>query len=547
MKTRLVFLAVNASYAHTSLAAWLLKASADPADWDWHTVETAVPDAVPAVLERVCALKPDVLAVTFYLFNRPWLNEFLARFRALSPRTCVIGGGPEWLGDCTAFFEPRPLVDAGIRGEGELAFRQWLKVWDQPVEWNAIPGVVRMEQGRLRDPGEEAERPAPESIPSPYTRECVGFEKPFVLLETSRGCRGACLFCTSGRGGGVRVLPPERVRGDLQAIRAAGIREVRVLDRTFNDEDTRAVELLDLFRMECPDARFHLEIEPAAVSDRLVEAMCRFMPGRLHVEAGVQSLDEAVMRQVGRRGTSAQVVTGLQRLAGVWGLEVHVDLIAGLPGGTWDGVVQDLTLLTLLGVAEIQLEVLKLLPGTRLASIRQRWSLVASPVPPYEVMSTASFPAEDLWRAARLSRVVDGFHNQTALRPMVRKACMMIPGFWAGLADAVDADGGVREGLSLRKRFRLFKRFLEARQPDLVPELVAAWYRRDNGIDEELAPARMWRGPVPEGVRLVEGEAGVFDRVVMVDGPPARYYAFRVEPNGQRRLAAVFEGPSASI
>jgi radical SAM superfamily enzyme YgiQ (UPF0313 family) len=541
MKQQLVFLAVNASYAHTSLAAWLLKESADPARWDWHTVETATPDAVPAVLERVCALKPDVLAVTFYLFNRPWLNEFLARFRVLSPGTRVIGGGPEWLGDCTAFFQPVPLVDAGIRGEGELAFRQWLDIWDQPGKWNAIKGLVRMEEGCVRDSGEEADRPEPESIPSPYARECTGFEKPFILLEASRGCRGACLFCTSGRGGGVRAFPQDRVRADLRAIHAAGIREVRVLDRTFNDDDARAVELLDLFRTECPDTRFHLEIEPAAMSDGLVEAMRRFMPGRLHVEAGVQSLDEAVMRQIGRRGTPADVLAGLQRLTGVFGLEVHADLIAGLSGGTWEGVLQDLTLLTLLGMAEIQLEILKLLPGTRLEAMRQKWELMASPVPPYEVVRTATFPAEALWRVARLSRVVDGFHNQSALRPLVRKACMMIPGFWADLADVVEAEGGVREGLSLRKRFRLFKRFLADRRPELVTELVDAWYRRDDGVDEELAPARMWRGPVPDGARLIEGEAGAYDRVVMVQGPPVRYYAFQVEANGQRRLAAVYE------
>ncbi len=540
MRRRLVFLAVNASYAHTSLAAWLLKGVADPERWDWQTVETAVSDAVPAVLERVCAMNPDVLAVTFYLFNRPWLNEFLVRFRGLSPRTVVIGGGPEWLGDCTAFFQPVALVDAGIRGEGEIAFRAWLNVWDQRDAWDGIPGLVGLKEGRVQDAGMEAERPEPEAIPSPYAREIQGFGKPFVQLETSRGCRGACLFCTSAGRGNVRLFPLERVRADLGAIRAAGIREVRVLDRTFNDDEARAMELLELFRAECPQMRFHLELDPARVTDRFAGALSRFLPGRLQVEAGVQTLDAAAMRESGRRGTPAEVLAGLQRLTGVFGLEIHVDLIAALPSGTWDVLMRDLTLLTLLGVAEIQLEVLKLLPGTRLEAMRDRWGLVAASVPPYEALRTLTFPADAVWRAARLARVVDTFHNQPALRPLTRKACMMMPGFWTTLADSVDTEGGMRESWSLRKRFRLFKRVLSGACPGLLPDLVDAWYRRDDGIDEELAPARMWRGPVPAGLRLVEGESGAYDRVVRVEGPPARFYAFRVQADGTRRLAAVW-------
>ena len=104
-----------------------------------------------------------------------------------------------------------------------------------------------------------------------------------------------------------------------------------------------------------------------------------------------------------------------------------------------------------------------------------------------------------------------------------------------------EAEGGMREGWTLRRRFRLFKRLLSGCASGLIPELVDAWYRQDNGIDEELAPARMWRGQPPDGARLIEGAAGEFDRVVKVDGPPARFYAFRVEADGKRRLAAVWE------
>ncbi len=540
MKKQLVFLAVNASYSHTGLAAWRLRPCADPAAWDWTTVETAVPESRDAVLERVLALKPDVLAATFYLFNREWLAAFLARFRVLSPKTIVIGGGPEWLGRADGFFSPLPLVDAGIRGEGELAFRDWLAAWDRPAAWGAIPGVLFLSGGSVADAGAEAALPGPAEIPGLDPADLKALGKPFVQLETSRGCRGGCLFCTSA-GSPLRDFPLARVRADVEAIRAAGIRDVRVLDRTFNDDEARCLALLELFREAGEGIRFHLEIDPAAMTQKLADALRRFRPGLLHVEAGVQSLDEQVMRLSGRRGKPDAVLEGLRLLSGVWGLEVHADLVAGLPGSSWGGLRQDLTLLTLLGVHEIQLEILKLLPGTRLEARRQSLALEASPVPPYEVLRTPSFSAEELWRTARVSRVVDGFHNAAALRGVTRKACMMIPDFWAGLTEAVFAGGVMKESPSLRTRFRIFKRFLGVKMPELIPDLVEAWYRGDHGIDDELAPASIWRGPLPEGVKAVEPGDGPFDRVVAVAGPPERFYAFRVGADGKKTLAGVFE------
>lgn len=537
---KIVFLAVNASFSHTSLAALRLRGVAGPAGGDWTTVETAIADSRDAVLERVLALEPDVLAATFYLFNRDWLAAFLVRFRGLSPKTIVIGGGPEWLGRTDGFFLPVPLVSAGIRGEGELAFARFLAVWDRPAQWGAIPGLIRQDEGRVVDSGTVAELPAPADIPPVDAAWLADFQKPFMQLETSRGCEGACLFCTSA-GSAWRPFPLERVKGELEALRQAGIRDVRVLDRTFNEDEERGVALLDLFREEGEGIRFHLEIDPARLTLRMADSLRRFRPGLLHVEAGVQSLDAGVMRRSGRRGTPEAVLDGLRLLSGVWGLEVHADLVAGLPGSSWAGLKQDLTLLTLLGVAEIQLEILKLLPGTRLETQRERLGLVAAPAPPYEILRTPDFSAADLWRTARVSRVVDGFHNTPSLRPMTRKACMMIPDFWGSLTEAVFADGVMRESPSLRTRFRIFKRYLAGRMPELVPELVDAWYRHDHGLDDELAPARMWRGALPDGVRVIEPGDGPFDRVVAVDLKPERFYAFKVEADGKRTLAAVFE------
>lgn len=73
------------------------------------------------------------------------------------------------------------------------------------------------------------------------------WSKPFVQLETTRGCFNTCAFCVSGEEKPVRTLSIESIRERLQIIHSHGIKNVRVLDRTFNYNPRRAKELLQLF------------------------------------------------------------------------------------------------------------------------------------------------------------------------------------------------------------------------------------------------------------------------------------------------------------
>ena len=70
-----------------------------------------------------------------------------------------------------------------------------------------------------------------------------------------------CLYCTSGRTK-LRFKSPDAVAEELAALQRRGIREVRLLDRTFNYPQERGIELLRLFRNNFPEMRFHLEIHP---------------------------------------------------------------------------------------------------------------------------------------------------------------------------------------------------------------------------------------------------------------------------------------------
>ena len=537
---RIVFLAVNSSYSHSSLAAWCLRSMTGDGMGEWHTVEATINDDPMAVLNRIVRLQPDVLAATLYLFNRRYVISLLGRCRRLMPACRVLVGGPECLGDNRALLLEEHAADAAIRGEGEQAFVQWLAAVETPREWAAIPGFCGVIDGVYRDNGVAEAVPDLDDIPSFYGRELERFKRPFVQMESSRGCSNHCLFCTS-RESAVRDHSLARVRADLTRIRDAGIREVRVVDRTFNERHARSQTLIRLFRDEFPELRFHLEIDPARVSDAMVRELVEAGPHRFHLEAGVQSLSAEVHRQIGRAATATATLKGLQRLCAVPSLAVHVDLIAGLPGGTLSDVREDVRSLVLLGPGEIQLERLKLLPGTPLAQDPERWGLLAAGDPPYEILQTPTMTFDDLCRSDRIAKMLDWFHNVASLRETftdgVRALGGFLDGFEAFLAERTDFL--IRP--SLEQRFRWLDRFLSSHDAGLVLGLRYKWFQLGFSPGHGLCPAEPWKGPIPDSAVLLEGDASkTFSRKWRVDLGTPHLFCYGTGEKGERAVLAVF-------
>ena len=150
----------------------------------------------------------------------------------------------------------------------------------------------------------------------------------------------------------------------MQIIQQHKIKNVRILDRTFNYNNKRALELLKLFR-EFSGIRFHLEIHPALLTNELKTALADMPTGCLHLEAGIQSLHENVLMQSRRSGDLQRSLEGLRYLCSLTNMETHADLIAGLPLYKLERIFEDIHVLAHFGAGEIQLESLKVLPRDR--------------------------------------------------------------------------------------------------------------------------------------------------------------------------------------
>ena len=504
---RILWLDLNCSYAHSSLALPALHAQVmHRSDVEWTVVRTTTGEAVGTAVDAIYAHRPDVVAATAWLFTHEHLLHILARVKALLPQMKVILGGPEFLGDNKEYLGAHREIDCVLRGEGEESFARWLEVWDNSATWNDIPGLCYMHEGVYHDHG-LARVMDFASLKAPEESTLFTWGKPFVQLETTRGCFNTCAFCVSGVGDPIRQLPLEDIRQRLGRIRERGIRDVRVLDRTFNYHPRHAIELLRLFEEFHPHLRFHLEIHPALLPQTVRDVLAEMPHGLLHLEAGIQSLRQEVLDRSLRKGTLEQALEGLRFLCALPNLVTHADLIAGLPLYTLAQIYEDVHTLAEYCAGEIQLESLKLLPGTVMRRDAAKLGIRYSPLPPYEVLETDSITSAELQEARHLSRLLDAYYNTDAWQHITRRLILEEEDFLHRFLQHLTIHNYIDQPMSLERRGELLYLFCRDHYPDYTLAVTVAWIEAGMSLKKRPAEGVRTKHVQPaEGWTVLYGE-----------------------------------------
>lgn len=507
---RVVWLDIASSYSHPSTVLPLLHSAANrDMLHGWHVVRGVTTDSPSLLTAAVAALQPDILAASLYLFNRQTTLAVLHRVKQVLSQCTIAVGGPECLGAHEDLLAPETGIDAVFRGEGEASFPSWLQCVVAGTPWDRIPGVsFRTTDGTVHDNGLPGSlSPGFGSSPWPCEDPFFIADRAFVNLETSRGCPFSCTFCTSRQTQPVRTVAVTSVRHQLHLLRDRGVSEIRLLDRTFNLEQERCLELLALFRNEFPDLRFHLEILPEGLTPQMRGALAEAPAGQLHVEAGLQTLSPDARRAVQRYGSPEQALEGVRFLCECRNLAVHVDLLAGLPCQSWQQVLDDVNTLILAGPEEIQLETLKILPGTVLRSQAVDLGIRFSRLPPYEVLQTETMDTGDLLRGHLLSKLIDRFRNPDPVRNAFRQALSVSPSLTEDFLRELQYDGTLDHPVSPRRSLELLHAFLapDTRQKDALDLLEMNWLLAGLSPAHALADTDIWRGDIPAEASLVSG------------------------------------------
>lgn len=505
---KILWIDLNSSYAHSSLALPALHAQimTDPSI-EWEIVSATINENTGMIVDEIYRHRPDILAATTWLFNHEQLMHVASRVKALLPEACLVLGGPEFLGDNEEFLRKNPFVDCVFRGEGEEVFPQWLTCWNHPEQWHTVPGLCYLTPNKeYKDNGIARVLNFAGLVPPEQSR-FFNWSKPFVQLETTRGCFNTCAFCVSGGEKPVRTLSIESIRERLQLIHAHGIKNVRVLDRTFNYNPRRAKELLRLFLEFHPDIRFHLEIHPALLSEELKEELSLLPKGLLHLEAGIQSLREPVLEKSRRMGKLSDALDGLRFLCALPNMETHADLIAGLPLYHLHEIFEDVRTLAGYAAGEIQLESLKLLPGTEMRRRAEELGIKYSPLPPYEVLQTHEISVSELQTARQLSRLLDGFYNTPAWQTLTRELILNDEQFLHRFLAYLTKANLIDQPMNLEKRGLILYEFCKQSYSEYQIQAAIAWIEAGMSL-KKLPAEKVWtkRQIPPATWNIIYGE-----------------------------------------
>jgi radical SAM superfamily enzyme YgiQ (UPF0313 family) len=412
---------INAKWIHPSLALRLLKANLGPLEEHCGIIEFALRQPLREKIDPILAARPKILGLSVSIWNHGATLELLKELRKAwgeEERPVVVLGGPE-----VSYLPPEAEIfqyaDYIIPGEGEMAFRALCETIlydgnDKNPAWVALSGgyfsavdVAAIKSGyRL------------------YTDEDL--QRKLVYVEASRGCPYGCEFCLSGSTASahspkVREFPLEPFFAEMGDLIRRGARTFKFLDRTFNLDIERACRIMEFFlnkitnHASSPPLVVHFEMVPSRFPPELLETIARFPPGTLRLEIGIQTLNAGVSARIGRTAKPEQELAAIRLLRDKTAAIIHADLIAGLPGedmasfgNGFDALHAALSPLPVTAdinsSVEIQLGILKLLPGALIARHTVAFGMRYNPSPPYELMESAAIPAGDLDRLKHFAR-----------------------------------------------------------------------------------------------------------------------------------------------
>ncbi|MFA6172851.1 MAG: B12-binding domain-containing radical SAM protein [Kiritimatiellales bacterium] len=366
-----------------------------PAPAKWDELDNA------HLIQEILASGVEAVAFTLCLWNVERCLRIARQLRNSRPELFLMAGGPE-ISEDHPFLLEEPVFNALVTGEGEAVFPEILK----GIRAGKLPAydnvLISSDTGWRR-----GSKPPPQidlasvQVPVESLMECIK-ARPSVYIETSRGCPLTCTYCRYHHlQKGVRALPAEAAARRVQQLRAAGAREIRFVDPTFN---ARAdfVQLLERLAEINADRKLGFFAELRADTLTPEQAALMVKVNFLDVEIGVQSTDPKVLRTIRRPANIAQVERGIRLLTGA-GVKVTLDLMYGLPEQTLDDVLRSIEWARNLGPnITIQCMQTLLLPGTDLRGQAEQYGMQAMPLPPYGVFSTSTMPEDDMRRIEAL-------------------------------------------------------------------------------------------------------------------------------------------------
>jgi len=396
---------LNAKYIHMNLAVRLLyelnKKNAG-LQWKEFTIKEDKNE-----IANYCK-NYDIVAFSCYIWNITPTLEVIKKIKSLNPSCKILLGGPEVSYDWQSIMA-LPEIDYIIVGEGEIPFEAFLNSYPNTEH---VPGLVWK---RNNFP---VENPAPAMFDlknfanlNPYINDkSEELYNKVCYIETSRGCPYKCEFCLASLDNKVRYLPIENIKSNLLYLMQHG-RVIKFLDRTFNIKKDFTIDIFKfILENHRPENVFQFEITADIVHPDIIKFIDERVPkGLFRFEIGIQTVNQKANLEVSRKQNFEKTKSIIQALQHK--IEMHLDLIVGLPLDEWNDIKYSIEEVFKLFAPELQLGFLKFLKGTPVRKKYEQYGFKFDSNPPYQIIESNYLSKNELEQITKLEHALEIYWN----------------------------------------------------------------------------------------------------------------------------------------
>lgn len=238
------------------------------------------------------------------------------------------------------------------------------------------------------------------------------FEHKILYYETSRGCPFCCSYCLSSVDKTVRFRSLPIVKKELDAFLEAKVPQVKFVDRTFNCNRQRAIDIWSyLVEHDNGITNFHFEISSDLLGEEELELFAKMRPGLIQLEIGVQSTNGETVDAIHRHMDLDKLFHYVDSVHELGNIHQHLDLIAGLPYENYERFGCSFDDLYAHEPDQLQLGFLKVLKGTMMEEEVKKYSILYRNQPPYEVLGTKWLSYDEIILLKGVEEFVELYYN----------------------------------------------------------------------------------------------------------------------------------------
>lgn len=409
MKTLLV--SVDSKFIHTNLALRYIKNYCRN-EFDITIKEFTINQKLEYIMDEIISEKADLICFSCYIWNIEYINQIIYILKTANPCIKILLGGPEVSYEVEEIMKENNLIDYIIYGEGEISFQKFMRALHENEKLSSVNGLVYREDNQIHKNPPISLGKDLDYLISPYKENEKYFDK-IIYYESSRGCPFNCSFCMSSIDKTVRYFSIDRVKKDLSMLLKLNARQIKFVDRTFNANYNRAMEIMQfIVDNNKNNMTIHFEITADIINDEFLDFLKLMPTNMFQLEIGVQSINSTTLSEINRKMNLEKLVYVINRIKEHNNMHMHLDLIAGLPYEDYESFKKSFNTIHNLYADKLQLGFLKVLKGTKIYDDILKHEIYYNKKAPYEIIKNKYISYQELLKLKNIEELVDRYYNE---------------------------------------------------------------------------------------------------------------------------------------